>query len=57
MLNEVQKTWYDQNKSEINDDWTFLCERLKRNTFDLKPTRTTVSSADTSTSNNRKMNV
>ena len=55
ILNEVQKTWYDQNKSEIKDDWTFLCDRLKRNVLNLKSTRTTAPSADTSTLTNAEV--
>ncbi len=49
ILNEEQKTWYEQNQSEIKDDWTLFCERFKQNTFNLKPIRTTPPSTDTST--------
>ena len=52
ILNEEQKTWYEQNKSEIKDDWTLFYEQLKQNTSNLKSIRTTVPSADTSTFNN-----
>jgi hypothetical protein len=49
ILNEEQKTWYEHNKSEIKDDWTFFCERFKQNTFNLKPIQTTPPPADIST--------
>jgi hypothetical protein len=29
-LNEEQKTWYEQNKDEIKDDWISFRERLKK---------------------------
>ena len=51
ILNEVQKTWYEQNKNEIKDDWKLFCEQFNQNTSSLKSIRTTVPSADTSTSN------
>jgi hypothetical protein len=54
-LNEEQKTWYEQNKDEIKDDWTSFRDRLKQSSFNHKPIRTTAMSINTSTLNNTEV--
>jgi hypothetical protein len=51
-LNEEQRTWYEQNKDEIMDDWISFCERLKHNSFNHKLIRTTTPLINISTLNN-----
>lgn len=36
ILNEEQQVWYEQNKEEMQDNWTIFCEQLKANTSNLK---------------------
>ena len=54
-LNEEQKTWYEQNKDEIKDDWTSFRERLKQNSSNHKSIRTTAPLINNSTLNNTEV--
>ena len=52
LLNEEQKVWYEQNKDEIKDDWTFFCERLDQITSNQKLIRMNNALNDTLVLNN-----
>lgn len=52
LLDDEQKSWYEQNKDEIKDDWTLFCERLEQHTHNYKPAGTNALFNDTSVLNN-----
>lgn len=54
-LDEEQKEWYEQNKDEMKEDWTFFRNRLKQNSFNHRSIRTTATSINTSTLNNTEV--
>ncbi|CAF1524072.1 unnamed protein product [Adineta ricciae] len=39
-LNDEGKEWYEQNKSEIKDDWLSFCDRLQQHLQSGRPIRT-----------------
>ena len=55
ILKEEQRTWYEQNKSEIQDNWTLFCDRFKSNTSNIKPIQTSVQSPNNSALNDPEM--
>jgi hypothetical protein len=52
LLDDEQKSWYEQNKDEIKDNWTLFCERLEQHIHNYKPAGTNVLFNDTSVLNN-----
>ncbi len=44
MLTNEYKIWYEQQKSEIQDDWTLFCERFKQEMANRKPKLAAISS-------------
>ncbi|CAF1456229.1 unnamed protein product [Rotaria sp. Silwood1] len=43
-FNDEQRLWYEQSKTEINNDWLCFCDRLKRHIQDCQKAQTNSSS-------------
>ena len=52
LLDDEQKSWYEQNKDEIKEDWTLFCERLEQHMHNYKPAGTNLLFNDASVLNN-----